>query len=215
MAKFLPFIVEKSTPENVYQTILSRSKGLNNLLVASILFLVLDKGITKVRKTASTYPDTLPLGKLYEELLTVYPGYSISNENFQIVHAIGKYIEEYAWDRIPDSLKEYELTDIMSFLLVMVYINKLSEYTSLSFKHLFDGKREEAVNDLVPHKLFSSECIPRLFSSSDDLAAYIHFHVLVFSEWEVRPVKAILKKVETPQAEATQGTETGDDDVTS
>lgn len=196
MAKFLPFIVEKSTPENVYQTILSRSKGLNNLLVASILFLVLDKGITTVRKTATALPE-MPLGKLYEELLNVYPGHNIPNEDFQLIQAVGIYVKKHAWEGLPETLKEYELSDLMSFLLVMHYIGKLIDYTVLPFENLFNGKREEVANNITPHRLFSNTGTPVQFFSIDELAAYIHFHVLICYEEGYPPVRAVLRPAGT------------------
>jgi hypothetical protein len=48
--KFLPFIVENSTPLHILKTLLSRSKGMNEVLVASILYLVLEEDIKKLRK---------------------------------------------------------------------------------------------------------------------------------------------------------------------
>jgi len=190
MAKFLPFVVEKSTPLYIYQTLVSRSKGMNVVLVASIFFLVIDKGITTVRKQAAELPE-MSLDKLYEVLLNGNSSNRISNVHFQKMQAVGPYIQAHAWKDLPAELAEYELTDIMSFLLVMHFVGKLSDYTPLRLEKLFNGAAEKLETQLKKTKLFSNDGEELLFSSKEEIAAYVHFHAGVMSKKKTVPIKAV------------------------
>jgi len=58
--KFLPFIVETSSPVHILKTLLSRSKGMNNNLVASMLYLIFTTELSKLRDIVKELPD-MPL----------------------------------------------------------------------------------------------------------------------------------------------------------
>ena len=189
--KFLPFIVEKSTPIHIYQTLLSRSKGMNNILIASVFYLVLNKGIVAVRKDADPMPE-MPLEKLYAHLLNIYPQYSVSNEFFKRIQAVGPYIKLAGKKGdIPEEMDNYSLTDTMSFLLALLLSEKLEDYSKLNLKALFDDNSDEALSNLSAHNLFSNTGDVVEFSSQDDVEAYIHYHVLISSSVP-DPVCAVL-----------------------
>ena len=192
MAKFLPFVVKKSTPEHIYQALISRSKGMNSLLIASILHLVVEKGIVTVRATAAGLPD-MELSKLYEQLINAYPSYRITNEQFEKIQSVGKYINYHKKGNISDGLCEYEEKDIMSFLLVMLLIGKLEEYTSFKLEKLFDGTSRKSELNLIENGLFSNSGSSFLFSSKEELAAYVWFYSGIFTVPSsfIKPVKAI------------------------
>ena len=153
MAKFLTFVVEKSTPLYIYQTLIQRSKGMNNLLVTSIFYLVVDKGIDSVRKTAEDMPD-MALSKIYEELLTKHPNNRISNDFFQKMQGIGYLVKQHCWGGIPEELQEYDLEDIMSFMLVMALIGNLKDFTTIPFQKMINGDEFKAETNLIKSKLF-------------------------------------------------------------
>lgn len=190
MAKFLPFVVEKSTPLYIYQTLISRSKGMNNLLIASIFYLVVDKGITNVRKVADGLPE-MPITGLYKELLNQYPNNTISNEFYQKMQSISSLVKEHSWHKIPEELKEYTLTDTMTFLLVMTLLEKTEEYTDLPLGDLYTDKAKASENELQLTDLFSNSGPVKNFTSKEALAAYIHFFSLI-EYGDTPPVKAVL-----------------------
>jgi len=190
MAKFLPFIVEKSTPLHIYQTLIQRSKGMNTNLVTSILYLVADKGIIAVRKSAKSLPE-MPLNKLYEELLNIHSSYRISNIDFNAFQLIKDYVKFHAMDKISEELKDYSISDQLSFLLVMSYIGKLNEYTELPLERLIDGGAVESEHLIHKNKLFSSDGDVMEFASKDELAAYIWFHSVIMHN-DALPIKAVL-----------------------
>jgi len=192
MAKFLPFIVEKSTPIYIYQTLISRSKGLNNLLVTSIFFLVLSKGITAVRKTAEELPDQ-PTDKLYENLIAKYEDCRVSNKFYQRIQSIRHLFKKHAYESLSEELKDFEIADIMSFLLVIcLHVGNAKEFTLLTVEDLFKDKTKEIENNIKKYKLFSNTGSVKNFTSKNDLAAYVHFFTLVFTQEKPLPVKAIL-----------------------
>ena len=191
MAKFLPFIVEKSTPLHIYQTLIQRSKGMNTNLVTSILYLVADKGIIAVRKSATSLPE-MPLNKLYEELLNIHSSYRISNIDFNAFQLIKDYVKFHAMDKISEELKDYSISDQLSFLLVMSYIGKLNEYTELPLERLIDGGAVESEHLLHQSKLFSSDGDVMEFASKDELASYIWFHSVIMPDKDLLPIRAVL-----------------------
>ena len=191
MAKFLPFVVEKSTPLHTYQTILSRSKGMNEVTVTSIFWLVLDKGITAIREAASELPDSLNLDKVYEELLNKYSSYRISSEDFTTFRSISTYMDKYAKDKISAELLEYDMEDIMSFLLVMYYINELQNYTPLHLVNLLNGKADDAERNLADYELFSNDGKEYGFETREALAAYIWFHATIMPDPSKAKIKAV------------------------
>jgi len=188
--KFLPFVVEKSPPIHIFQTLLSRSKGINNLLVPSILYLVLEKGITEIRKAANALPE-MEVHKMYSELLTTYPDYRILESSYKKIQAVRKLVRGVTPNSIPEQLREYDIEDVMSFLLVMHLSGKLAEYTELPLENLFNGKAEAAENDFSPGELFSDSGESRNFKTREQLAAYIHFYTVI-STTKPKPIRAIL-----------------------
>jgi hypothetical protein len=189
--KFLPFVVAKSTPLHIYQTLVSRSKGMNEVLIASIFYLVLERGIAEVRKAADEL-STMEPTQLYETLIAQSPSYRISNEDFSKIHSITRHLKAWHEENISAELREFDMPDIMSFLLVMQLSGKGEDYTSLRFDNLFNGVAEDAELCLPTWDLFSSDGEDHFFHNIKDLSAYVWCHtVLADRNDQVIPVKAI------------------------
>ena len=189
MAKFLPFVVDKSTPIHIYQTLVSRSKGMNSVLVASILYLVLEKGISVVRETAAELPD-MDLDKLYGALINAYPSYRITNEQHKKVQLVCKHVIYNGTGKISKELDEYDPKDIMSFLLVMLLVGKLEEYTSFRLDKLFNDEAESSEVNIKNYKLFSNDGKDYIFASEDALEAYVWFYTTIMHT-DMEPVHAV------------------------
>ena len=193
MAKFLPFVVEKSTPLHIYQTLITRSKGINNVLIASIFYLVISKGISSIRSSIEDLPE-MPTSSLYETLIDMYPDFRISNEIYSILQSIKPLVSEFAFDSFHDDLKEYEITDILNFILVMYMIKgEVTNYTSLPFEKMFTEDLDAHEKDLTNKQLFSSSAeLSRVFFSKDELKAYVHFFSVIKDSGQMDPVRAVL-----------------------
>lgn len=191
MAKFLPFVVEKSTPIHVYQTLISRSKGLNNLLVTSILYMVVEKGITEIRSAAAELPN-MNLNQLYEQLLNAYPSYRITIEQYNKVQSVRRHLTPSHNKFFSSELRDYEASDIMNFLLVMVLTGKLDKYSQLRFQNLFNGEAEKAEISLTDTGLFSENGDEYIFSSKEDLAGYIWLYECILpTDSKTQAVRAV------------------------
>lgn len=203
MAKFLPFVVEKSTPTNIYQTLIGRSKGMNNVLVVSIFYLIISKGITAVRKQAEALPE-LPPNSLYETLLTNNSEYRISNDVFSKMQRMTPYVEKHIEEgEISQELREFSVADMMGFFLVMLLARPMEDFTAFNFRGIFNDAAEAVETNLKKLKMFSNAGSPVFFNSKETLASFIHFYTLVrpdpdpaFDEdrW---PVKAVFRR-DTP-----------------
>lgn len=204
MAKFLPFVVDKSTPEYIFQSLITRSKGVNSLLVSSIFNLILSFGISKIRQEAKDLPDDLPLSKVYEELIIRHTSYQISNDLYQKFQSIAEYIESYHKQELNDELKEYDIEDIMIFLMVMYLQSKEDQYISISLQPMGNGDYEKITTELSKFGLFSNDGEERMFQSKEDLRSYIIYYGLLNPGQDTRPIKALLRPLQPKSSDGPQ-----------
>lgn len=192
MAKFLPFVVEKSTPLYIYNTLVSRGKGINAVTLLSVFKIVLNEGITKVRDYASSLPE-LPLEKVYEELLKHYSTYIIHPDGYEILKAIAPFIKKNELDKLSSDLSEYDIIDAIGFLYVLSLNNEHREYCDLPFEVLSsEEKMSHIENHLNTYKLFSSEGKEYYFKDEKHLLGYIIYNAVMASNKPL-PVKAVFK----------------------
>lgn len=180
MAKFLPFVVESSTPLHTFQSLISRSKGINNITIASIFYAILDKGINEIRERAKTYPDNIATERLYEELMDDYPNHKIKTSDFNKIMNIKNEME--VTDSIPDRLKDYETVDALIFLMVVTLVNLYEDYTDLPLYKLFNGEAEKLETNLKETGLFSNDGMNAYFATKASLIGYIHFYGCIYQE---------------------------------
>lgn len=192
--KFLPFIVEKSTPIHIYQTLLSRSKGMNMNTVMSVLYTVLEVGITDLRKFIKTLPD-LPLQQLYEEIIGKYSQYRLEDSELKVFTSLKNYIQENDKKEWSEELSDLELSDILMFFLVMVKANRLDQVCNLPFDKLYhDG--QDVLNNLPNAIAFSDGGERMEFKNAKDLKAFILYNVFIAEEPPTKPICVVMKKKE-------------------
>lgn len=185
--KFLPFIVDKSTPAHIYQTLLSRSKGMNTNLITSIFHTVLVNGIKEVRNYVKSLPD-MPLEKVYEELTVHYQKDKITDEELQLFLNLELHLTPEDSNRWVDELDEFTLKDVLAFFLVMAKIGAITDVTEMDFNSLYlQGTRENILKNIPDYVNFSDAAPAKLFSSPWDLQAYILYHTFLSPEGEDTP----------------------------
>ncbi len=200
MAKFLPFVVESSTPIHIFQTLITRSKGINEVLISSMLHLLVDKGITKVRKAAGHLPEG-EAHKVYEMLIAQFPQYKVSNLEFSMMQHVAPHVELWFHDEISSELKDYDIQDKMIFLLVMTKIGINKKYSSLHFERLFDDNYSGDNIRLSDTKMFLDSGDEYLFNSLQDLMGYVLCrYVLSNTKEEILPVCAVYSPAETSES---------------
>ena len=186
--KFLPFIVESSTPIHTFKTLLSRSKGVNDVTVASIFNMVLAYGIKKTRDVAKELPEA-PLSTIYEELLLKLPAYRLHDEHLQLFHDVSNYFfptptdTEDWWS---EELNQFETKEIMTFFLAMLMAGKdITEYTNISFHKLAKHTVKDTVtSDISKFVKFADNGQVIHFNRKEELLAFILYHALLRKEME-------------------------------
>lgn len=179
--KFLPFIVEKSTPQHVYHTLLSRSKGMNINLVTSIFYMVMDKGVAELREFVKTLPDGISVGQMYEEMVGKYSHYQIMDEEFTLFLNVAPLLSSHDWAAMDKELtKELNSKDIMAFLYVMYKLEKVNEFTNLDFVSFMDTNRQNAVlSDIPTFTNFADDGLVTEFEDSRELKTFILYNALL------------------------------------
>lgn len=171
--KFLPFVVENSTPLHIFKTLMSRSKGMNQVLIVSIFNLILTHDIKELRKKVKDLPE-MPLEKLYEELLIKYPQTRVNDTALATFQIIEKYFSEKckAWD---DELNSYTPNDVMLFFCGMAHARlAIDDYTDFPYDQLINGsKSDEILDNIQDHVMFDDKGISVCFDNEIELRCYI------------------------------------------
>lgn len=172
--KFLPFIVESSTPLNIFKTLLSRSKGMNRVLVASIFNLTLSIEIKKLRETVKNLPE-LPLEKLYEELMIKYEQYRVPEHTLQLFENLPNFIpaqeDGVIWS---EELDQFESKDIMMFFCVMSTSNSMNDYSNLPWDQVADASvRSDVFTKLQDFIVLADSGNKVYVKDETDLAAFV------------------------------------------
>jgi hypothetical protein len=182
--KFLPFIVESSTPLNIFKTLVSRSKGMNQLTLAAIFRLILSKPIKELRATVKLF-DEMPLEKIYDELLVKYDGYRIENNCVSLLNTMLHWFpaNHTSWS---EDLNIYEKKDIVTFIVGMILAGRdISEYTNMPFDNLVlqvGGRRERVqsiLSNVDDYVHFSDTALNSLFiCKREDLVSFVLYKAM-------------------------------------
>ena len=149
--KFLPFVVESSTPSSIFKTLISRSKGMNQVVLASVFNLVLTKPIGDLREYVKTLPEA-SLEKIYEELLVKYPDFRIPDSDVNtFLSVLSWFPDTKDYEYWSNELEQYEQKDIITFFLGMIHAGKdISGFTNIPFDKVLSSNSEfidEALNN--------------------------------------------------------------------
>jgi len=187
--KFLPFVVEKSTPIHIYATLLSRSKGMKFELIASVFNLVLKVGIGPIREYVKTLED-MSVEALYENLTVQFEDCRIEGEDLEFYLSFARYIEADRVNRTSEELYDLDSKDLLVFLLVMRGHPDWATYTSYPFP-LLEETMDKILNNLPNYISFSDTGTPRTFYSYSDLRAFILHETVLSNEKHADPTRAV------------------------
>ena len=192
--KFLPFVVESSSPLNIYQTLLSRSKGMERSLIASIFNIALNVDIDEVRQYAASQPD-MPTQALYNKIVEHWDAYRITPTHLEVLASVGLYATRAieSDDRLGDftdffheKLAIFNPEDIMLFLAVLAKQSKpdaLREYTKLSFDLVASSEtRYQIMKDVQKYMSFSDEGERQVFGGPTELKYWLLYKALIEEE---------------------------------
>lgn len=120
--KFLPFVVQSSSPEYIYKTLISRSKGISESTIAGVFHIVLKHGIETIRKVVKTLPEELSVSDVYKELLMRYPTCQIEPDYIHYVFVLfGFYDKE---NELIQELQEFDKDQIAIFFAALSLTEK-------------------------------------------------------------------------------------------
>lgn len=197
--KFLPFIVEKSTPDHIYRTLLQRSKGMNINLVTSIFWMIADKGVTELRDFVKSLPDGLSVTQMYEEMVGKYSQYQIFDDDLNIFIDLANHFTAEDWQEFDaDLIKELDPKDILAFIFVMYKLGEVDQWSDLNFQVLI-GEVDNVLSNIGEYALFADDGEATEFYSNNDLKAFILYQALLkFSDGSTmsNPIKVVF--VEKP-----------------
>lgn len=197
--KFLPFIVDKSTPDHVYRTLLSRSKGMNINLVTSIFYMVMDEGVDELRTFVKTLPESISVQQMYEEMTGAYNKYHIMDEDLRKFLGAAQFMSVDDWNTIPAEVRQdLDEQDIMAFLYVMWKRSEIEKYTTLNFDSYFDDA-DDVMKNVQQYLTFSDNGDVMEFASDNELRAFIMYHALLKPKGAptLPPIKVVFKKDES------------------
>lgn len=190
--KFLPFVVESSTPIYIFQNLLARSKSMNSTVVASIFYLTLTAGAEAIRTYAKSLPD-MPLEKLYEELLARFPEARIRTGQLDLFVRIMHHMSAACKGKIHESLAEFELNDVAMFFMVLSQNadtrKHIKDHASLDFADI-PAMYNQVLNNVPKYVKFSDEGVPMSFKDPLDLQAFILCQALINKSNKMKAVRA-------------------------
>jgi len=181
--KFLPFIVETSSPVHIFKTLLSRSKGMSKNLVVSVLYMVLLTDLSKLRAIVKELPD-MSLEQLYEELLIKFPHCRVEEEHIQMFLTICKWFPKEG-DLWIDELNIFQREDVMLFFLaISLSPFDLAAYTNAPLKSLVTHFAEDALADVAAYVHFADNGEQVAFDNELDFKSFVLYQALLAGAME-------------------------------
>jgi len=189
--KFLPFVVPTSTPLQIFETLISRSKGLNLNSVASIFNIVLKNGVSSIRDFCKALPD-MSTDQLYDEIENTYAVHKLLITEINLFKSVGAFISAEDKDnRIIAELKEYNNDELMLFFLVTVKNNMINDYTEMHFSEILPDS-SHVLNNIPNYVKFSNKGSKVEFTDINNLTGFILYHALLGKVKEEQVYCAVL-----------------------
>jgi hypothetical protein len=174
--KFLPFIVESSSQEHIFKTLLSRSKGMNRTTVAGVFNMALQLDINLLRKVVSDFPE-MGLEEMYTALLQKYPMHIVSDGILSryedVIEILFHFHPEEKWYD-EDKLGDFAKKDVAMFIFVLnVARIDTSDYSNFEYIDLLDPSNY--LDKFYKHVKFCDNGTKMEFATEDALRNYISY----------------------------------------
>jgi hypothetical protein len=131
--KFLPFIVEKSPLHSIYQTMLSRSKGVNSLIFLDVFHAVGKHGIKAVREYVNSQSEKMDTKNLYQAISNHF-GENVKSDDLEAFNLLEHSMSLQQLTQDEDKYNGYSYSDILGFILVLCLLRKNSEYFKTNYE---------------------------------------------------------------------------------
>lgn len=189
--KFLPFIVEKSPLHSIYQTMLSRSKGVHTLTFLSVFAIVGKHGIKVVREFVDSQTEELSTDILYQKISNHF-NHDINSEDFEAFlllqnsMTLGQLTGE---DKI---FNEYGFSDILGFIYVLTVLKKNYDYFLCNYDTYLEQHSAALANLKQYIRLVDKDPDTEVpVSNITELKSYVLFYSLIYCSEEVKTIKFV------------------------
>lgn len=175
--KFLPFVVENSTPKHIFKTLMQRGKGIPDRMLATILNIVLYMGIDNLRKKIKNFPELQDTVTLYERLMQEYQSLDVSSTYMDIFRAL-PFKPGWEEEMVHD-LDEFSAKEKRIFLCVLSKHEGMSApYVNINFDCMADyiAILKKPLKELVS---LSDKGTPLSLHTMVDLQAFILYDYLL------------------------------------
>lgn len=180
--KFLPFIVEKSPLHSIYQTMLSRSKGVHTLTFLSVFSIVGKYGIKTVREFVDSQTEEMSTDVLYGNI-AIHFDHDVNSKDYEAFlllqnsMTLGQLTEE------DKRFNEYGFSDILGFIYVLATLKKTYDYFSVDYVTYLDY-HSTALENLKQYITLvdKNPDIQVSVSNMEELKSHILFYSLISSE---------------------------------
>ena len=177
--KFLPFIVEKSPLHSIYQTMLTRSKGINTITFLNVFLAVGRQGIKKVREFVNSKSEKMDTNDLYQAISNCF-GDGVDAEDYKAFNLL-KYsmsLEELTEE--DTKFNEYGYSDILGFIFVVAILGKSSEYFNNDYENYLKNY-PHVMENLKKFMTFDEEDPGVVIDveTKDELVSKIFYHSLI------------------------------------
>jgi len=125
--KFLPFIVEKSLLHSIYQTMLTRSKGINTITFLNVFLIVGKHGIKTVRDFVNSRSEKMTTEDLYQSISNHF-GSDVNSEDYNKFNLLRHTMTIDQLTEGDTKFNEYSISDILGFIYVAAVLGKSEEY---------------------------------------------------------------------------------------
>lgn len=136
--KFLPFIVEKSPLHSIYQTMLTRSKGINTITFLNVFLAVGKHGIKKVREFVYSKSEKMDTNDLYQAIFNHF-GDGIDTEDYKAFNLLEYSMTIKELTEEDTKFNEYGYSDILGFIFVVAILGKSSEYFKIDYENYLEN----------------------------------------------------------------------------
>ena len=202
--KFLPFIVEKSPLHSIYQTMLSRSKGINTITFLNVFLAVGKHGIKKVREFVYSRSEKMDTNDLYQAISNCF-GDGFNAEDYKAFNLLKYSMSLEELTEKDTKFNEYGYSDILGFIFVVAILGKSSEYFNNDYENYLKNY-PHVMENLKKFMTFDEEDPGVVIDveTKDELVSKIFYHSLISHDpsytYKIR--KVVSTKTKTPPWES-------------
>jgi len=198
--KFLPFIVEKSPPHSIYQTMLTRSKGINTIIFLDVFLAVGKHGIKKVREFVNSKSEKMDTSALYQAISNHFGG-GVDYADYKAFNLLQYSMTIKELTEEDTKFNEYGYSDILGFIFVLAILGKSSEYFKIDYENYLQNHSHvmENLNQYMAFDEENTDVEIRVLTRDDLVSKILYFSLICYEpSYKYKIIKLVSGKEEIP-----------------